>query len=113
MGLPSRVDTLRSAWIRARCSSWVPWLKLSRATSSPDQSSCSRRSSLSQAGPMVQTILVRRRSIPMAMGYRLHPSLQIVFTFSTQPLPQVPCVSQHDGSSLQIRVTQLSPRDEG
>ncbi len=44
-------------------------------------------------------------------AYRLHPSPQIVFTFWTQVSPQA--VSQHPGSSLQMRVTQLSPNIEG
>ena len=43
----------RAPWV-----SWVPWEKLKRAASMPDRMSCSMTSSLSDAGPRVQTIFV-------------------------------------------------------
>jgi DNA ligase (NAD+) len=41
-------------------SSWVPWLRLSRATSSPARTSLRRISGLDVAGPRVATIFARR-----------------------------------------------------
>ena len=47
-------------WMRSRWSAWVPWEKFSRATFMPASQSWVSISSLSQAGPMVQMILVLR-----------------------------------------------------
>ena len=44
-----------------RCSSWLPWLKLSRKTSTPASNSARIRSGLALAGPSVATILALRR----------------------------------------------------
>ncbi len=49
----------RMARIAAACSSWVPWEKLSLATSMPALTSFRSISGLRLAGPIVQTMRVR------------------------------------------------------
>src|SRR6478672_9274252 len=48
----------------ARFWSWLPWLKLSRKTSTPASNSARSRSRLALAGPTVATILTLRRRRP-------------------------------------------------
>src|SRR5260221_1485837 len=60
MGRPSRAATARTRRIVSACSSSVPCEKLMRATSMPAPASASMLSVLAEAGPSVQTILVRR-----------------------------------------------------
>ena len=60
MGRPSFSRTRLMRWMRSRWSAWVPWEKFSRATFMPASQSWVSISSLSQAGPMVQMILVLR-----------------------------------------------------
>src|SRR5262245_59720611 len=59
-GLASRREMRRMEAMSAACSSWVPCEKFSRATFMPAAMRAAILSSELQAGPMVQTILVRR-----------------------------------------------------
>src|SRR5271168_4260212 len=60
MGLRSSRATLRTIRISSAFCAWVPWEKLSRATSRPARTSSRKTSSLLLAGPSVATILARR-----------------------------------------------------
>src|SRR5687768_16498733 len=59
-GRPQRASASRMRRTTSACSACVPCEKLSRATSMPAAASRSRSATLDEAGPMVQTILVRR-----------------------------------------------------
>ena len=59
-GRPTRRATSRTVASRSRCSSTVPWLRLSRTTSTPARTIASSRAGSSLAGPSVATIFVRR-----------------------------------------------------
>src|ERR1700689_2137744 len=61
IGFPSSLDTLRTISMSFSFSAWVPWEKLSRATSSPARTSSRKTVSVLQEGPRVATILARRR----------------------------------------------------
>ena len=63
IGLPSRASTERTRSMSWPCSAWVPWEKLSRATSIPARAICSMMPSALEAGPSVQTILASRSVI--------------------------------------------------
>jgi len=58
-GWPHSASPSRMARIAAACSSWVPWEKLSRATSMPASISLRSMSGSRLAGPIVHTIRVR------------------------------------------------------
>jgi hypothetical protein len=60
IGLPILASTDRTRSIACRCSAWVPWEKLRRATSIPARAICSMMPSARDEGPMVQTIFARR-----------------------------------------------------
>src|SRR2546430_1353406 len=60
MGRPQRSSPIRIWRIVSACSACVPWEKFTRATSMPAATSRSRSAAPLLAGPMVQTILVRR-----------------------------------------------------
>jgi hypothetical protein len=62
-GIASSSARRRSRWMVSRCSSGVPWEKLSRATFIPAWRSALNASSVEVAGPIVATIFVRR-SLP-------------------------------------------------
>src|SRR5438067_8999821 len=60
IGRPTSLSTWRISSKRARCSSWLPWLKLSRNTSTPASNNARNRSPPELAGPIVATILALR-----------------------------------------------------
>src|ERR1700722_12894238 len=60
IGRPVSASTRRIAVNSLRWSSWVPWLKLQRKTSTPASNSARKRSGLELAGPSVATILALR-----------------------------------------------------
>src|SRR5262249_5176037 len=60
MGRPQRGSPSRMRRTTWACSSCVPWEKFRRATSMPAATSRSSCSTAADAGPMGQTILVRR-----------------------------------------------------
>ena len=57
---PRRSAVSRTRAMRARCSSAEPWARPRRTTSTPASSRSARTSGLSDAGPRVATIFVRR-----------------------------------------------------
>src|SRR5688572_17461146 len=59
-GRPQRASPSRMRRTTSACSACVPCEKFSRATPMPAAASRSRSATLDEAGPMVQTILVRR-----------------------------------------------------
>src|SRR5512137_659284 len=59
-GLPIWREAARMRPMVLAWSSWLPWEKLRRATSTPGRSSPSSASGVAVAGPMVATILARR-----------------------------------------------------
>ena len=59
-GLRSSRLTLRIIWISANFSSWLPWEKFRRITSTPARTRFRITGSVLEAGPSVATILARR-----------------------------------------------------
>src|SRR6266436_10343310 len=72
-GRPHCASPARMARITSACSAWVPWEKFRRATSMPAVTSRSRASGELLAGPMVQTILVRLKSLSAAGAQKWPP----------------------------------------
>ena len=73
-GRPQRASPSRMRRTTSACSSCVPWEKLRRATSRPAATRRSSSSVLLLAGPIVQTILVRRiRQEPASSGLKNCP----------------------------------------
>src|SRR5262245_59728956 len=62
-GFPAFLDAARIRSMTRRCSAWVPWEKLRRATSIPARIMRAMTAGSDEAGPIVATILVRRTGI--------------------------------------------------